>query len=435
MLPDDDTTDKRPAITAKSPASYGHNGQNGDNIIERTKLSLPSLSGLDQTPLSSPPTMPATSTAIPLYEHPREEATLPHAQIPDVSASDIIARPLHQREEATLPHAQIPGPQYAHTQTINQPARKRRFPYLLLTLCLLSFGAGAFICAYINPPAHGPSHELAAPHAQQRSTIPLANALLGNGSFRVGEQPTFILHGHGGNVTVAATNTNMITVKTSGKGRDHSANGDNQGINYSRSYDGQRHDVITMTIASGQIDTIIEVPASTKVQIAVDSGSISVTGVSEVNIDTTSGNLDIEEISKSVRASTTNGDITARNLKGQVEMETVNGSIRATTIAGQVQAITQNGDVILREAALKSQSTLKTTYGSVYFSGTIDPQGTYALGTHSGNVNLTLPDNTPLQLHARTSSGSVYSELGQSINGAQVTINVGNGSITARKAI
>ena len=410
MLPDDNITDKRPAITSKSPAPYGRNGQNRESIIERTKLPLPSLSGLDLTPLSPPsaiPIVPPTSTTIPLHEQQREEATLPDPQIP----------------------------QHTHTPIIDQPARKRRFPYLLLTLCLLSFGAGAFVYAYINPPAHGPSHELVAPDAHQRNTIPLANALLGNGSFRVGEQPTFILHGHSGNVTVTAANTNMITVKTSKKGGNLDANGDSQGINYSRSYHGQRHDVITMTIASGQIDSTIEVPASTQVQIAVDSGSISVTGVSGVNIDTTSGNLDIEEIGKSVHAYTTNGDITARNLKGQVEMETVNGSIRATTIAGQVQAITQNGDVILREATLNSQSTLKTTYGSVYFSGTIDPQGTYTLGTHSGNVNLTLPDNTPLQLHARTSSGSIYSEFAQSSNGAQIIINVGSGSITARKAI
>ncbi len=409
MLTDDNPTPKRLPVPPVSPAPYGNNGR-GD-FIERTKLPLPSLSGLDQTPFSPPPDAPTMRTTIPFDDHKREEVTLPNAQIPD--------------------------PPHANTQTIN--ARKLSSFLLTALLCLISFVAGASIYAYASTSAQGtmPIHELVSSGAHQRSNIPLANVLLGTGSFQVGAQPTFILHGNTGNVTVAAGNAGMITVKTSNKSRGHDANAGNQGINYSRSYDNQRHDVITMTIVPGQIDTTIEVPSSAQVQIEVDSGSISVTGIGGVNIDTNSGNLSINDISKSAHIYTTNGDITAHNVKGQVAMETVNGSIRATTIAGQAKAITQNGDVILREAALNGQSTLKTTYGSVYFSGTIDPRGTYTLDTHSGNVSLALPDNTLLQLHAQTNSGSVYSEFRQNVSGsaAQIIINVGNGSITVRKAV
>jgi DUF4097 and DUF4098 domain-containing protein YvlB len=167
---------------------------------------------------------------------------------------------------------------------------------------------------------------------------------------------------------------------------------------------------------------------------------VSVAGVNGANIDTNSGSLNITDISGPVNVSTINGDVIAQNIKGQMSMESMNGSIRATAVAGQLRAVTQNGDVVIREAVLNGQSAMKTNYGLVRFSGTLDPRGTYMLGTHSGNVNLALPGNSAFQLHASTGSGSIYNEFGRNIVGsaplAQITISIiGGGSIAINKSV
>jgi len=118
-------------------------------------------------------------------------------------------------------------------------------------------------------------------------------------------------------------------------------------------------------------------------------------------------------------------------------MKSVNGSIRANNINGALNAVTSNGDVVVRAASLSGTSVLATNNGSVHFEGVLDSHGTYKMKTNSGNIDLTLPNNTTFQLAASTHSGSVSNDFGSAIVGnaprAQVTINVGSGSVVVNK--
>ena len=146
----------------------------------------------------------------------------------------------------------------------------------------------------------------------------------------------------------------------------------------------------------------------------------------------------IANVQNTLDARTVSGNITASAVNGQMAIATENGSISVNHVNGQLKASTQNGDVIVSAATLSGQSVLQTNYGSVRFSGAIDPRGTYTMATLSGNVDLTLPDDTTFELAARTDSGSVQNAFGSNTVGnaprAQITITIGSGSVTMNKA-
>ncbi len=458
----DDSIREQPDTMPESPASNNHNEQDRNDIVRRTSLPLLSLTGLGQPPPSGPlrnTTTPladdlSRSTTVPLPETKREEVVSPPLDVPFVPASRAV-RNTKTESGSGLYAGQLVGPQLPNRKVRSQRISQPSWLFFLLTLafCLLLSGVGAYIYIYNWTTTHGTA-QLPRPlpsdkHAHNNVVLAPRNGSSSGGndfasrdgqSFQVGGQPTLVLKGQNGSVNVVAGNAGTIIVKASSK--DQSADTINQNIRYDRSYDGQGHDVINLATepGHGNINYDMVVPASAQIKIEVSSGSISVAGVSGVSVDTNSGSLDIEDVSGPVNVYTTNGDITARNLKGQVIMESVNGSVRANAIVGQMKAVTQNGDVVVREATLDGQSTLKTNYGSVRFSGTLDTQGTYTLSTHSGNVNLTLPGNAAFQFHASTGSGSIYNEFGGNIVGtaprAQIVATIiGGGSIAVNKAV
>ncbi len=149
------------------------------------------------------------------------------------------------------------------------------------------------------------------------------------------------------------------------------------------------------------------------------------------------GKIALEQVNGPVKASTENGDIALSHVTGQMTVAVSSGSIQATSISGQLQAIAQHGDVTLRQAMLSDRSLLKTTDGSLRFTGTFDSTGTYTLETLHGNVDLTLPSTTIFQLQARIGSGSVSNEFGTnyrtSLSRPLILVSIGNGSVTIKK--
>jgi len=251
-------------------------------------------------------------------------------------------------------------------------------------------------------------------------------------SLQVGVAPLVTIQEYGGNVTIHAGGAGTMLIN--GTEEQKAA-----AIRVTQARGQQGRDAITITPEpiSKHVNYDITVPESTQVQIVIAAGSISIDGVNQVSIDTTSGSLVVKNVSGPVRMHTQNGDITAQDIIGSMDMMTINGSIRADTIQGQLKATTQNGDIILRQATLSGQSSMKTKYGSVRFTGTFDPRGKYTLVTKFGDVELTLPTNTAFQLYANTRSGTVSNEFGNNTIGdapyAQIIASTEGGSVRVNK--
>jgi hypothetical protein len=297
-------------------------------------------------------------------------------------------------------------------------------------VCILILGA--FSYQYIKTIA--PENRSLSLNEQVPHTLQGSNSVPVTRSFQVGAYPSIVIKGYGGNVSISTGSVDTVIVKTDINGSGQAADSKKEGVHYTQSRDGQRHDYISIATEPlyKNVNYDVIVPRTAQVKVTLDSGSVYVDGVSGVITDTTNGSLDIENVDGFMNVHTENGDITAHNIKGRMTMETRSGSIRANNINGQLKAVTRNGDVIVKQAELSDQSILKTMYGSVRFAGTLDSKGTYSMMTQSGNAIF--------QLHAHIGSGAAYNDFGNNtIDGdtsrAQIGVSIGSGSVRVHKTI
>ncbi len=490
--------EEEPAAAPPSAGKVGKHARRND-IVGLTSMTLPSLSGFDQpttvaVPASVEQPAPTSivqenvsqSSSIPSQEQKKIPSIVPEIppDVPTVQENTSQLSPLFVGEQKLIlraPTASASSHPLSQTSPVNagrplatsvrgpggsgprsttlppllraddQAKASAKGLRLLLIVALLAVIVSVSF-AYIYPtlasprtpaPTQGDVHNIAANNNNMVGNNNANNAV-GNGgsgsrSFQVGAHAFIVIQGHAGNVNVqtGSAGTVMITPKNPGSGSDYTGTN----VQYNQSQSGSGQDRINVQgPALSDIDYTLTMPATAQIQVQVDTGSVAVDGGSGVTVDTSSGNLDIEDVQGPVNVQTDSGDITTHNITGQTTVETSSGSIRMDGINGQLKAITQNGDVIVKNAALSSQSILKTTNGSVRLFGSLNPQGNYTLETSRGDVDLTLPDNATFQISASTGSGSIQNEFGAATVGAapraQITARIEDGgSVIVTKAI
>ena len=450
-----------------------------NDIIARTSMTLPSMSGFASAPhaptaamLETPSTTPAqpeslAQIAIPptnrqklvLRSAPADTDTQPSSPTMTTKAFSPPA-PSKQPESAseTLPAVQ---PQTIRTgKRTRTPARGLRLLFLLFTAVLILLVVAAFL--YISPAfltakggtdptpvnttvqhnSHSGNGGATNANTNGNANNSTQNTGSASRSFQLGTNPLLVIKGHNSNVNIQTDTTGIVTVTPKQHGSNVALDANNANTiiyNQSSSIAGQQQISIATGPAFSDVDYDITIPAKAQVQITVDSGSIAIDGGNGATVDTGNGNIDIADIQGSVHIHTANGNITAHNITGQLAMEAGSGSIHATNTSGQMKAVIQDGDIVIRGAALGDQSALKTTNGSVYFTGTLDPNGSSTMEANRGNVILTLPGNAAFQLNAHIDSGNVQNEFGGNIIGstprAIITITVSSGNATLSKAV
>ncbi len=180
---------------------------------------------------------------------------------------------------------------------------------------------------------------------------------------------------------------------------------------------------------AGDVRFDITVPPGARVSVQVQTGDASVLGTGgDVSVHTQSGDVTVQNAAGHVDLNTVSGDITASELRGDVTASTVSGDIRLTGVAGNVSATSVSGDAILSRVTSQSVNA-QSTSGDVAFDGAIAADGRYDLGSHSGDVTLTLPAAASAQLTVSTWNGSIDSDF-------PITLEPGEhgiGSATAKR--
>jgi serine/threonine protein kinase len=486
---------------APDPRPQARKNRQETDVIKKTSFTLPSMSGFWKHPFSLLPVVPGASsparkenvtsppTALSLPNvsgassapDPTQEGNTPPPSMP-VSLPSWAWPSMGKTDSSfasqpTLPHAAIPPQPLVRVMGAAAPSVQPRAPFLsrkwalpfivsALLLILLLSGIMVYASKSVSTPRAGIPPTLGGVHitpvggngsrGRQNGVgngngggqngagngnvngVTPANTGSGTRSFQVGAHPLLVINGHGGDVNIQAGSTSIVMVTARQQG-----NINGTGVQYTQANDGQGHDRITITTNPGaeNVDYDITVPGATQVQVQeATGGSIAVKGISGAIIDTSDGNLTIENVHGPVNVHTENGDITGGMLVGSMVMEVGNGgSIRLNNVNGSLKAVSHSGDVVVSGAVLNGTSILETNYGSVRFEGSVDPQGTYTMKTLSGNVSLILPNNTAFQLATSVGSGSVQNDFGNTVVGyaprAQITATIGSGSVTVNKAV
>ena len=169
------------------------------------------------------------------------------------------------------------------------------------------------------------------------------------------------------------------------------------------------------------VDIVVEVPGDTEVSANSVSGDISVEGADgETRVETVSGDVEVSAAGDLSRTKSVSGDIVIRDSSGSRELEasSVSGSVDARQIrARRLDMSTVSGRVTLVGVETE-RADIKSVSGGIEFVGTLAPDGQYERQSHSGSIELQIPDTVGFELEASSFSGTIRSDLTIETNGA-----------------
>jgi len=141
------------------------------------------------------------------------------------------------------------------------------------------------------------------------------------------------------------------------------------------------------------------------------SGGGIVTGhvKGEASLSTSGGSIKVGGANGPVTAQTSGGGITIGNTTGQVEARTSGGSIHLAHTGGDVVAKTSGGGIRIEDASGSVDAT--TSGGSINASISRQPTGDSRLSTSGGSVTVTLANGIGAELDARASGGGVSTDV------------------------
>ncbi|MDT0303198.1 DUF4097 family beta strand repeat-containing protein [Streptomonospora wellingtoniae] len=152
-----------------------------------------------------------------------------------------------------------------------------------------------------------------------------------------------------------------------------------------------------------EADYSIGVPEGTEVNIDASSGDVELEGITgAVDVEAGSGSIAGENLTGDIRAATTTGEIELDDVEGDLETESTTGSISAEGSGGTVAADTTTGQVDLGEFTAESFD-VETTTGTVDLEAGFDRA---RIETTTGSVELEALESFD-SLEVDTTTGSV----------------------------
>ena len=148
----------------------------------------------------------------------------------------------------------------------------------------------------------------------------------------------------------------------------------------------------------------------------VVSGTITVNGnPHELNAEAIDGDIHVAGSPSWLRAKTATGSITFQGGSSDVGLSTVSGPIKV-------------------DGGIFERAKLETVTGDIIFGGKLDRSGTFDFDTHSGSVDIAIPDRAPVSVSAVTIAGTIANNLskkapipGRFGRGAELTMDLSDG--------
>jgi DUF4097 and DUF4098 domain-containing protein YvlB len=152
-----------------------------------------------------------------------------------------------------------------------------------------------------------------------------------------------------------------------------------------------------------------------------------------VSVETVRGDIVLKNVGPAT-AKTIEGQIQVDGARGKLSLSSVNEDIKVSGVAGDVSAETTNGAITL-DRMESTMIEVTTVNGDIKYDGAFSDRGHYSFTTHSGDLELTLPENTNATFNVRTYNGDFSAALpvkgperSQVRQGKRVTYALGNGS-------
>jgi DUF4097 and DUF4098 domain-containing protein YvlB len=159
-----------------------------------------------------------------------------------------------------------------------------------------------------------------------------------------------------------------------------------------------------------EVEFNVKVPADATIDLRTVSGDIRVTNVKgEVRVQGISGNLSLEGTARLAAVKTVSGGITINNAgaDGPLSLSTVNGDLLIQTLNTRALDVnTVNGDVKISGWS-GDRAMIRTLDGDLDLQTSLVKGGRYEIESHSGSINLSLPEQPGFELEANTFNGRI----------------------------
>ena len=151
----------------------------------------------------------------------------------------------------------------------------------------------------------------------------------------------------------------------------------------------------------------IRVPRAARLWVKSGSASIEASGLTgELEASSVDGSIRVEGSLKLVVAESMDGNINIAGPVSVVRIKGGGGTVTCRGARGDVHATTVGGAIVATDAAL-IRAHLETVSGVVSYDGTVAPQGTLEVITHSGDVTLRLPAEISAEFELNSIDGPI----------------------------
>jgi len=150
-----------------------------------------------------------------------------------------------------------------------------------------------------------------------------------------------------------------------------------------------------LTSDEAKVEYEITVPAGASVTVSTATAPITVEGLSgDVMLESDTGQIVVRNVAKA--------HVHVRGVTAPVNLaDIVNGHVEVTSSGGAVQMVNVSG----------SKVSVGTASGNITYRGDCSGGGSYAFTTHSGAIDVTLPESASVDLTARSINGSVQNDF------------------------
>ena len=175
-------------------------------------------------------------------------------------------------------------------------------------------------------------------------------------------------------------------------------------------------------------------------EIKTVSGDIEMdTGRGHISLSTVSGDIDAKDLDGKIYLSSVSGDVNDANSTGRINLRSVSGSIETSSTASEVSLSAVSGDIDFDLASVE-EFDLSTVSGDIKGKFGLDSDGHLKMSTVSGNMSLGFikPVDASFRLKANaggdivnklTDDRTKYAKYGP---GAKLNFSTGNGTASVK---
>jgi DUF4097 and DUF4098 domain-containing protein YvlB len=235
-------------------------------------------------------------------------------------------------------------------------------------------------------------------------------------TFTVGANSSLFVNNIAGDITIRGVPGNEVRVEgvKHGKGSsDDDARGQMSNIQVTINEVGGRVEVKTYHSGRnnrGWVDFTISVPTATRVEVQSVSGDLQLQGVKgELRAETVSGDVTGTSLGRVASLKTMSGDLRVTGIESDapLALSAMSGDLVIENVkARSVDANSVSGDVNIHSCACE-RVHMESVSGDLEYSGMISRAGRYEIKTHSGGITLNVPGNTGFEVDANSFSGDI----------------------------